>query len=272
MTFGGKAATRIAVVSSTLLWCLTPVGAALGACNVVVSNLNSAGTVITGETGTLTNGYTYELKKLVVESDLERVEQALVAAFAAQVCPNAMFTVDTDYDSDTLDGLNIPDVTKAPAVALVGPDLVDDQIFGVGVPTATAVLDGAGAVAYYENRVPPVSVALQYQVVVVSKTRGTMLRMLADARAFTRRMPYLEVAKNPSNANAGVAQFLLQTVSEPARLIGPNLANLRAFSMGLLVRGIPLEGTRGDAASLVDERTYPAETITVGAYSTQETA
>ncbi len=51
VTFGGTAATNVVVVSSTTITATTPAHAA-GAVNVVVTNSN-------GQSGTLTNGYTY---------------------------------------------------------------------------------------------------------------------------------------------------------------------------------------------------------------------
>jgi len=51
VTFGGTAATNVVVVSSTTITATTPAEAA-GAVNVVVTNSN-------GQSGTLTNGYTY---------------------------------------------------------------------------------------------------------------------------------------------------------------------------------------------------------------------
>ena len=51
VTFGGTAATNVVVVSSTTITATTPAQAA-GAVNVVVTNSN-------GQSGTLTNGYTY---------------------------------------------------------------------------------------------------------------------------------------------------------------------------------------------------------------------
>ena len=44
----------------------------------------------------------------------------------------------------------------------------------------------------------------------------------------------------------------------------PNLSNLRTFALGLVVRGVPIAGTRGDDDARVFDRAYPTDTITVG--------
>jgi hypothetical protein len=265
VTFGGVVAAQVAVVSAVSLFCLTPISPTLAAVNVVVQNLDDDGVPVAGESATLTAGYTYQLKKLVIPCDLERVEMALVVAVARQVCPNAMFTVDTDYDSATVDGLQIPDTTDRPAVVLMGPDMNEDPMFGVGTHTEEAV-SVAGSVAYYKNRVPPVPMSLAYNVIVIAQNREAFLRLMVDAVEFRRRMPYLYVDKDGADATRGQVRFLLQVTDPPHSTTVPNISNLRTFAMGLEIRGVPLEGTRGDDDALVFERTYPVETVTVGAY------
>jgi hypothetical protein len=61
VTLGGTSATNVAVVSSTSITATTPAHAA-GTVNVVVTNTDS-------QSGTLTNGYTYELPATVVVFD-----------------------------------------------------------------------------------------------------------------------------------------------------------------------------------------------------------
>ena len=59
VTFGGTAATNVVVVSSTSITASTPAHAA-GAVNVVVTNSN-------GQSGTLTNGYTYTSSSVTIK-------------------------------------------------------------------------------------------------------------------------------------------------------------------------------------------------------------
>lgn len=268
VTFGGLAATSIAVVSAVSLFCLTPVNPELGAVDVVVQNLDDDGDAIAGETATLASGYTYALTKLAERSDLERVEDALIVAIATQICPEAMFTVDTDYDSDNADGLHIPDNTKLPAIVLIGPEMDDAFEFGGNLHTAEAVTDDDGDITHYNNRVPAIPVDLEYQVVVLAGSRRAFLRLMVDAKEFTRRMPKLSVDRDGSDPSVGQIEFHLQITDSPRSTIVPNLSNIRTFAFGLSIRGVPLEGTRGDDDARVYERTYPVDTVNAGVYPT----
>jgi hypothetical protein len=60
VTFGGVAATSVVLVDTLTITCVTPASAAIGPVNVVVTNG-------TGETGTLSNGFTY------ISSQISRV-------------------------------------------------------------------------------------------------------------------------------------------------------------------------------------------------------
>jgi hypothetical protein len=263
VTFGGLKATQVAVLSALSLLCLTPVSA-LGAVDVAVQNCDDTGAPIPGEIATAAGAYTFQLTKLVVPSDLVRVEYALVKAFMQQVCPNAMLTVDTDYSSDTVDGLSIPDVTHRPALVLLGPSMEEDPIYNVAVYTLTPVTDGAGNLLYSKVKAPSVSMALHYQLVVIAANREGLLSMMVDAVEFRRRMPELAVDRSATDPTLGQVKFRLHLTDQPHMTTMPNLSNLRTFALGLVVRGVPIAGTRGDDDARVFDRAYPTDTITVG--------
>ena len=263
VTFGGVAATDVQVAAATEVTCLTPVGdhgvaGAPKACAVVVSNLDDDGDVIAGEVATRATGYTYQLAKLTVASDLERVTKTLIAEFARQVCPTAVTIVDTDYDSDTVDGLNIPDTAKQPCVVIQGPQMVHAPQWG---EASGGVIEDVVDATHANLRAPAVWMDLIYAITVITDSTATLHRLMADGREFLRRAPTLPVLRDASDATQGYVEFQIWPTEEPRNTTVPRLSNLKTFTFGVIVHGVPLEGTRGDDDALVVAKTTTAETI-----------
>jgi IPT/TIG domain len=128
--FGDVPAPYVAVVNHALLYArapaaaLRPDGTSAGPVAVRVQNLDDAGAVIPGETGTLEDAFTYETLRLTARGFLARAITALIRKMRAELIPNvALAHAHTDYDATAGDNLNIVEYQQLPAITLVGPEL-----------------------------------------------------------------------------------------------------------------------------------------------------
>jgi hypothetical protein len=119
VTFGGSAATNVAVTNSTTITATTPAHAA-GAVNVVVTNGN-------GQGGTLTNGFTYTgstsatINFVQVNSKTSASASSLVAAYSSAQTAGNLNVVTVMWGDTTRTVSSVTD-TKGNAYALaVGP-------------------------------------------------------------------------------------------------------------------------------------------------------
>lgn len=138
VSFGGVASTRVAVVSDTRLFAVTPrvlmpvVGGAtqgVFVAPVEITNVDDTGAPIAGETVVVPSSYTYARPDVSTstESPLTSLIRALIRRLKSEVLQDVVIAVHTDYDGDP----TTPHVEQAtvPSLVLTGPTLVKNTFY-----------------------------------------------------------------------------------------------------------------------------------------------
>lgn len=266
--FGSSPGTDVAVLSATrLLVCApaTPLPGVKpaygeGAVSVTVSNLDSTGAVIAGETVTAATAYTYKRQQLAHESDLSRLVRTLLQTMKTQIVPNVSITTHTDYDADASDLLDVVDVAELPSLVVFGPLIQENRFFSVNGRVARAV--GGNAL---EQRRAPDTDDLMFTFVAVSDQKQEALNMQAAVKGFFKKNRWISLQRDPADASLGVAKYdLTLDAAGIAFTAGVDQkSNLRSFSGSFVVRGFDHEDLAGFPGDDVVGRTYVTEVVSI---------
>lgn len=249
VTFGGEPAEYVVVVNHALIYVRTPAaaqvdaktGASTGAVDVVVTNLDDDGEPIVGEACTVTGGFTYADAKLTTESDLARVVRAILRELRKQVVREVVLAPHTDYDASTEDGLNIVETAELPALALIGPELVENRFYSSNVQDYIEGHDHS-----VQTRDAHV-VDVAFQLVGMADKTVSLINLQAAVISFFKRNCYLKMLCDPNDASQGYATFeivLVRNAGVDVTLPGDD-ANVKSFSTRFLLRGFPIRGVAG---------------------------
>lgn len=237
----GRAATNVAVVSATLLYCLMPKGDPDGGARaLVVQNNDAAGAPVVGETATLADAFTYARPNLTEESELARVLRAFIEELQRQVIANVSFSTHTDYDADTGDLMNLALVGSLPAIVLGNVEVPD----GNG---DVEEKDFDANTGFFISRRPPVTVDVRMTLVGVVDNPITIMNLLQVVRLFFRKNPWLEVVRDPDDLSRGVVMYPLDwSIAGPATVShqGDN-SNIESFAGTVVIRDVLLEDIPG---------------------------
>lgn len=251
VTIGGRAATNVAVVSSGLIYCLTPKGALLAdetesldtsPQNVVVQNNDVLGAPIPGESATLAAAYTYEQPNLNTESDLARTVRAFIRELKLQVLNNVSFSTHTDYDASTGDLLNTVIVASMPALILGNLEVPEDRIHAVNEETDFEIPGGL-----FISRRPPVVVDVLMTLVGVDNNPIRILNLMSAVRTFFKKNAWLYVDRDPSNLSLGQVRYELDwSFSGPVSVTHQaDGSNVESFGGQVCIRGVLIEDMTG---------------------------
>jgi hypothetical protein len=262
VTFGGVEAVSVGVASHICLRVITPIsplaGTAAGdygdgAVDVVVTNLDDNGDAIPGESVTVSGGYTYRHVKLdaTATSDLERLIYRLMEEMKKQILPEVVLTAHTDYDSSTVDGLNITDLAKVPAIVLVGPKLPENRFYSRNEKPENDAVDGMAEVLR-----KPRTVDLQFDVIGITNSTKEFLSLLAVANEFMNRNIVLTMDRDPDDSTQGEVEyeFSFQGTAGFNTTTKGSTSNIRTFSGAIEIRGFDLDGLAGFNLEAVVER------------------
>jgi len=258
-----RPATRVEVDLSTHLSFLAPVGdhgednAALAA-DIIVTNLDSAGVPVPTESVTKLAAYSYSLPSLAVDSDYARVIKALIQEFKRQVCQETVLTTETDWDDDASDDAQETPEPTLPSLTLIGP-----RLSSTDVRQSSSALKVQSGSDWKDYRPAPVK-DLEFDIVIATGGEAAMtqgLNLSAQVVEFFRRNPYLVVAKDPTDATAGDAEFELELLADPDADGLPNLDDLRSFRGSFALKGVPFEGLPGVANDLLYRKGHAVETL-----------
>ncbi len=254
---GGRRAADVRVRASDRLSFLSPAHDA-GAVDVAVRNLDDDGVPIPGEEATLPGGFTYEARRLAVESDLTRLVRTLLRELKRQVHPNVSLTVQTDFDSETGDELHLTELASLPGLVLVGPGLAENRFYSLNQAPEVPAGDGTAL-----RRRVPYTVDLGFTLVGVADHTTELLNLMAAAQLFFHRNKYLEMDRDPANPLSGAVRFEMDfTPDGDLRVTSqPNESNVRSFSGSFVVRGFDLEDLAGIPGDAVVERTAPTDDV-----------
>ncbi len=275
--FGASAAPSVKVYSTSLLRVLTPThwptrwwfdfgngtrapapapdatppkGATLvtesGTVDVVVRNLDDDGEIITGETVTSEDAYSFVRPRLDRQGTWDRAVTTLVDALRLAILDNVVDDADVDFDVDTGEITGLTSVSKLPALALIEKDFSDaeDQ-------HEHGQVEETGSDHYALVRRAPIYTDFTCRLLGMSDD-PTELRALAElVRVFFQNQDEIRIYKNPLVPEAGTYKINLRRGPETAIRESGRIGrtNLLVFSAQLVLSGIPTESAPGIAVS-----------------------
>lgn len=255
VTVNGAAATAVRVLSATALECHLPPGAP-GLATVVLTNLDDNGAPIVGESVTNGTGLTYARPGLAEDSDLTRVDRAIIRALKVAVTENVVKTVSTDFGED---GLEITALGPMPSLSLSGPSLIPSPLYAeranFDVDTETG----------FELRRRPMAMDLEYTLTGFAETEAQNMALLAATRTALDRMTELTIDRDPADPTKGTVSFALEVpdISLFRETSAPNNSNVRSFAGGFVIRGVRLEQFASFPREALVETGGEATTVTV---------
>ena len=244
VTFGTRAATAVAVLSSTVLYATTPIhdpspdGSAV---DVVLENIDDSGVLIPGETVTKSAAWRFVRPDVTDgDSDLVRLIGAFKDELIRQITPNVSWPNHTDFDADTADTLSVTEVPKFPGLIIATTDLEENAFYSLRDPQDSANPDDPDG---FVTRAPPTTIDLLFTVVGVSDSTKELINLSATVKRFFKKNPYLTMARDPDNAGAGEVAYEMDAQDAPdVKLsIEANENNLHTFAITARVRGFDLE-------------------------------
>lgn len=249
VTVGGRAASAVAVVSSGLIYCLTPKGS-LNADetlnttpqNVVVQNNDATGAPIGGEVATAAGAFTFQQPDLTEESELTRVLRALMLEIKLQVHNNVVLSTHTDFDSSTGDMLNLALVASFPAIILGNLEIPENRQHAVNEEQDYEIPG-----ELFIKRRPPVVVDVNLTLVGVADNPLVIMNLMQVVRTFFKKTPWLVLDRDSADASQGTVRYELDwsfagpvAVSHQA-----DNSNVESFAGSICIRGVLLEDMPG---------------------------
>lgn len=254
---GGRRAANVRVVSAERLSFLTPAHDK-GSVDVVLRNLDEAGTLIPGEEATMSGGFLYVQPQLVAESDLTRLVRTLLRELKRQVLENVSLTVQTDFDAQTGDELHLAELASLPGLVLVGPELVENRFYSRNqLPEFPA---GEGLFA---RRRVPYTVDLGFTLVGATDHTTELLNLMAATELFFHRNKLLEMDRDEANQAVGRIRYEMDFTPDGDLKVTSQAgeSNVRSFSGSFVIRGFDFEDLAGVPNDGVVERGAPIEEV-----------
>ncbi len=246
VTFNGEPAVRIVVKDATELWVLTPPFHGIATEDpippvpVTVTNLDSNGDPISGETVTETLGYTYRRPVLhntqgnttASPHPFALVSAALILALRRQVFMNVVQTTHVDYAEP---GMLTMQVAKLPALVVQGPNVVRDLEY---THNEVDIVDLGGGISAL--RQPPDVVRMGYTFFCVTDNEKELLNIMGSFQLFFMKNKYLGVQIDPLDSSKGVASLVMQMTQYPQATATPSDNNLRVWVASAEMRGVEI--------------------------------
>jgi hypothetical protein len=255
VTLGGAPA-QVSVVSDTRMFVQAPkysLIAANGApivsqpVDVVITNLDTAGAPIPGETITVADGYTYGRIDISSEneSDLSRLTRTYIRLIKSEVVSHVTHETHTDYE-DLVTGIAQAEATL-PGVSIIGPTLVQNRLQRPATNPSDIPLGQANE--YLTARYIDAE-DLYFDFIGYSDNQGEFLNLLALAREFVDRNVFISMLCDPSAPDAGYISYEMEYVpggrfSVEAQTGGTQNSNLRVFRGQIKIVGFAASGLSG---------------------------
>lgn len=217
--FGGVPATAVKVVSEHLLRCSTPRHSpdrfdaqgqqiAFGTVDVVVENLADDGTVISSETVTLADCYSFVRPELApFKGAWARVLSAFRLQLQELLLENVALNPSVDYDPNTMEPVGYVQLAEGPGIALTQisfPPSTDEQTRQEDVEEVEVADD------YVLLRRAPIVTDITGQLVAVSTNETELVNLCEAVTHVIRDFGVLELAVDPEDASHGVLAYRIE--------------------------------------------------------------
>lgn len=244
---GGVVATNVRVMSATQLTFFAPAHD-VGTASVTVTNLDSVGVAIPGETSG-SSTVTYKRPVLTDVVDIERVNTALIGVLRQQVIDNVVEYVSVDYAETTFEATMIGHL---PALVLYGPTMVEaDNEYVRNSNIETGGYPGTT----FEARQAPEVMNLEYDLTVLTDNQKQLVSLQGVLARFFRKTRKLTIARDAADSSQGTVSYDIEKLAgAPLRTTtAPNKQDVRSFEVSFRILGVPMEGLAG----------FPGENLTL---------
>jgi hypothetical protein len=216
---------------------------------VTVKNLDVSGNPIAGESVSATTLLRAQRADLTIETDLTRLERTLIRELKRQVLENVLKTASVDYDGTPGGAFEVPDIATLPALALQGPQVIDNRFYDTELQLETD--DGAGS---WVKRRTFKTVNLTYRFVLMDTSQVRNMNLLALMLQFLQNNSYIEMLRVAGDLTKGTIQYEMNQMGEFTTFTGSSEADIRGFSGSLVIRGFQVEDVAGFVEQMVAER------------------
>ena len=246
--FGGVACEWAYAASATLILARVPEWAGTYdvtfplAVDVRVANLDDAGVEIPTENATKLNAYAYGQPDLARESYLQRVCRGVLRLFRRHVLKATHIVAKRDYDDDPSSEARAVEAT--PVVHLIGPTLPINRPYSVNREEPEDDPSNPGG---FLRRNVPVTVDLEFEVVIWARTSMQLLALQQAVLMLFRDVTHLVVARDPAQPSLGAVQyeFAMPWEGFPSIDAVPNQADLCSARSRCIVRGVHVDDEIG---------------------------
>jgi len=246
--FGGVEATKVAVLTDTRLYAITPVrvlpfdsqGKTLGSevVSIQLSNVDDDGIPIPGESATAVDAYTYKRPGIThgESGDFLRVTSLLLDTLRSQVLANTVLETSVDFDPDT--GTPVIDISELPALVIDGPRLSFNTFFTYRGTTPVPGKNANEVFAQRRNRVVDIS----YSVMGITDSSVEIINLIQLIELVIDRNVDLRLPLDASNPSSGYLPLEMSFVQDPeyVRTSAELGSDIRTFSGAILLKGYPL--------------------------------
>jgi hypothetical protein len=257
VTFDGIYAVRTDVISTTQLNVKVPHSHKKGkelqvdnfaAIDIVITNLDSSGVPIPGETVTASKAYTYRrspsrLPRATEEHQVyKQVINETLWAFQRQITPNVAIGTSIDFgehgQATTLEA-------KLPGITLIGPRIQEDMINRHRWADFEEIVIVGNPDKYEQFRNAFVT-TFEFDAIIATNKRREMYAMIQAVIELFLRTPYLKVPITPSSPNAGYYNFPFVLMDPPDVAITEPNSDLIVGGSVFQVRCIPFRRDEAD--------------------------
>lgn len=251
ITFGGVPAHDIQVVDEETLTCLAPVcplvndkGVPIpGLVDVVITNIDTAGAPIPGESVTLSAAFEYLRPNLGTKSFPQWVLECLMRQLILQVVERVDFAVHTDYrdDGEAIDFERIPD---APCLVITDLEFTSSTPRDAGGEQEIELENGRVV-----RRRAPAMKDLELSIAGIANTTMEILSMMTALDLLFRKGHKLRVPRTVGSTDfvSNVIELDLEYAPLQAMRVtaGGSESNIKSFAKLIAIRGVPFEEIPG---------------------------
>lgn len=242
VTFNGRAARRVDVISSTEVRVLTPRlyhadprVDAFSAINVVLSNLDATGAVIAGETVTKASAYTYKRWEVGAprqDPPVTRIVKELLWALSIEVERNTYRATHVDYGEE---GTAVEISKAALPSANITLNVLPDYEHGAGDFYPEEIDNGDGTYDLYEG-LKTVMAALD--ILVAGETPNEAEGLAQSICDFVQVHPLLECPADPTLFPNDTDEYPIEITMLPTQVGNLGSAGMVVMQMGIRIMGI----------------------------------
>lgn len=236
VTIAGLAADRVEVASSTKLYVIVPEAEGnykdqkFDPVDIVITNLDDDGNPISGESVTLTDGYTYKRWEFSA-APLIAVAKKFLTRLMREVHPNVGWNTHPEFIEETVGTVTL--VSEAPSIN-VDMDVEDDMDYNEFDNGFADISDGTITMRYRALR----SRRFEARVMIVGRNKTEAFHMADAIENSFMINPFIKISADASLYSGNIDTFPVELRGSVKRASNPNNMGTYVLMHQLWIRGI----------------------------------